>query len=111
MKNITKLLLVAGAAVALTSAVRADEPLLSPRAKANQPMKASSGGSDVDLVRGQNDLGVAAKSKASGSHSMIASTSKNDPDLVRGQWTVTGSPKGVQQLRDSGRAFQVAPLK
>ena len=111
MKNITKLLLVTGAAVALTSVARADEPLLSPRAKANQPIKVSGGGSDVDLIRGQNDLGAAAKSKALGSHSMTTGTSKNDPDLVRGQWSAIGSPKGLQQLRDSGRAFQVAPLK
>ena len=111
MKSITKLLLAACAAVALTSATRADEPLLSPRTSANQPGKISGAGREADLVRGQNDLGVAAQSKASGSRSAIAGTSKNDPDLAHSQGAVTGSPKGVQQLRESGRAFQVAPLK
>ena len=110
MKNI--LLLAAAAATLLTvNTVSAAEPALSPRAKANQPIKVSGTGSDVDLVRGQNDLGVAAKSKASGSHSVIAGTSKNDPDLIRGQTARIGSPKGLQQLRESGRDFQVAPLK
>jgi len=98
MKNI--LLLAAAAATLLTvTTVSAAEPAISPRAKANQPIKVSGTGSDVDLVRGQNDLGVAAKSKASGSHSVIAGTSKNDPDLIRGQNARIGSPKGLQQRR------------
>ena len=110
MKNI--LLLAAAAATLLTvNTLSAAEPALSPRAKANQPIKVSGTGSDVDLVRGQNDLGVAAKSKASGSHSVIAGTSKNDPDLILGQTARIGSPKGFQQFRESGRDFQVAPLK
>ena len=110
MKNITKLLLVTGAAVALTSAVRADEPFLSPRAKANQSVRLAGSGNDADLARGQNTLGDAARSKTAGLPIVVGS-SKNDPDLVRGQWDATGSPKGLQQLRDSGRTFQVAPLK
>lgn len=111
MKNITKLFIATGAAVILTSAARADEPLLSPHAKGNQPPKVSSAGSDVDSVRGQNDLGVAARSKASGRHSIVAGNSKNDPNLVQGQSAKIGSPKGLQQLRESGRDFGIAPLK
>ncbi|MBI3870448.1 MAG: hypothetical protein HY299_18120 [Verrucomicrobia bacterium] len=111
MKN--TLLLAAATATLLTAVntAKADEPFLSPRAKANQTLNVSGNGSDPDLVRGQNDLGVAAASKASGHHSVIAGASKNAPDLVHGQPMVTASPKGLQQLRESGRAFQIAPLK
>jgi hypothetical protein len=112
--NMKTTLLLAAASVAGLIAVNtatADDALLSPRAKANQPPKTAGTGSDANLVRGQNDLGVAAKAKASGNPSTFAGPSTNDPDLVRGQWTRTGSPKGLQQLRDNGREFQVAPLK
>ena len=110
MKNITKLLLAAGAAVILTGVASADEPFLSPRAKANQPAKAT-GGSDAPAVTNPNALGTAAQTKASGGRYSVIGSSKNDPDLVRGQWAKTGSPKGLQQLRESGRDLQVAPLK
>jgi hypothetical protein len=105
---------LAAAAVAVLAAVNtvsADEALLSPRAKANQPSRISRSGIDPDLVRGQNDPGVAAQAKASGAHSMIAGASKNDPDLVRAQAAKTGSPKGLEQLHENGRDFQVAPVK
>ncbi len=111
MKNITKLLLAAGAAVILTSAARADEPYLSPRAKASQPSKVTGGSDTLVFGKNPNALGDAAKAKASGGHYSVAGSSKNDPDLVRGQWARTGSPKGLQQLRESGREHQVAPLK
>ena len=111
MKNLTRLLLAAGSAVILAGAVHADQLALSPRAQANQPAKFYAGSSSVDLVRGQNDLGLAAGQKASGGRSVIAGVSTNDPDLVRADRTVTASPKGLEQLRDSGRDFQVAPLK
>jgi hypothetical protein len=111
MKTILLLPIAAATLFAAVSTVKADEPLLSPRAKANQPSKVFGLGSDADLVRGHNDPGVAAKAKASGGHSTIVGTSNNDPDLIRGQTTRAGSPKGIQQLRESGRDFQVAPLK
>ena len=107
-------LLLAAAAVAAFTAVNtasADDPLLSPKARANQPAKISGTGIDAYLIRGQNAPGVAAKAKASGAHSMVAGDSKNDPDLLRAQASRTGSPKGLQQLQESGRNFQVAPLK
>src|SRR5262249_27205722 len=99
------------AVLAAVNTVSADEALLSPRAKANQPSRISRSGIDPDLVRGQNDPGVAAQAKASGVHSMIGGASKNDPDLVRAQAAKTGSPKGLEQLRQNGREFQVAPVK
>ncbi len=110
MKDMTKFLLAASAAVALIGQAGAAEPLLSPRAKAAQPITVSGGSGDPDLVHGQNSVGAAAAAKAAGTP-MVAGTSSNDPDLVRGQWARTGSPKGLQQLRESGREFQVAPLK
>jgi hypothetical protein len=107
----TKFLLVAGAAVALTGQVGAAEPLLSPRAKAAQPITVSSGSAaDPDLIQGQNLVGAAAAAKAAGP-AVVAGSAINDPDLVHGQWARAGSPKGLQQLRASGREFQVAPLK
>ena len=110
MRNMTKLLLVAGAAVALTGQVGA-EPLLSPRAKAAQPITVSSGSAaDPDLIQGQNLVGAAAAAKAAGP-AVVAGSATSDPDLVQGRWARTGSPKGLQQLRASGREFQVAPLK
>ncbi len=111
MKNITKLLLTVGAAVALSSQAGAAEPFLSPRAKANQPSKPAGGSDTLVFGKSPNALGDAAKAKASGGHYSVAGSSKNDPDLIRGQWTRTGSPKGLQQLRESGREYQVAPLK
>lgn len=111
MKNMTKLLLVTSAAVAITSQAGAAERVLSPRAKANQIITVPATGSDPDVIRGQNALGAAARSKTLGSRSMIAATSPNDPDLVRSQGPRAGSPRGLQQLRESGREFQVAPLK
>ena len=111
MTNITKFLLVAGAAVALTGQVGAAEPLLSPHAKAAQPITVSSGSAaDPDLIQGQNLVGAAAAAKATGP-AVVAGSAINDPDLVHGQWARAGSPKGLQQLRASGREFQVAPLK
>ncbi len=110
MKTIAKLILCAGAAVALTSQVVADEPFMSPRAKANQIMTVPRTGTVQDLARGQNDLGVAAKSKASGGITVVAGATKNDPDLAHGV-AVPGSPRAQQQLKESGREFQVAPLK
>jgi hypothetical protein len=111
MKSITTFLLAAGAAIALSSQAGAAEPLLSPRAKANQPSKVVGGSDTLVFGKNPNALGDAAKAKASGGHYSVAGSSKNDPDLVRGQWARTGSPKGLQQLRESGREHQVAPLK
>ena len=111
MKNMTKLLLAVSAAMALASQAGAAEALLSPRAKANQITVVTPIGIDPDLVRGQTALGVAALTKVTGSRPIFTGPSANDPDLVRGQWAVTGSPKGIQQLRESGRGFMVAPLK
>jgi hypothetical protein len=111
MKNITKLLLVASAAVALTSQASAHEPALSPRAQANQMITVPRSGSDPDIARDQNALGVAAKAKASAKHSVIAGTASNDRNLVRSKPSRVGSPKVLQQLQESGREFQVAPLK
>jgi len=111
MRNMTKFLLVAGAAVALAGQVGAGEPLLSPRAKAAQPIIVSGGSAaDPDLIQGQNLVGAAAAAKAAGP-AVVAGSAINDPDLVHGQWARAGSPKGLQQLRASGREFQVAPLK
>ena len=111
MKNT---LLVAVGAIAMLTATGtacAADSALSPRAKANLPSQTSGGGTHPDLVRGKNDPGVAAIAKASGAPSTVVGASSNDPDLVRGQWTKAGSPRGLQQTRESGREFQVAPLK
>src|SRR5260370_42067214 len=92
MRNMTKLVPVAGAAVALTGQVGA-EPLLSPHAKAAQPITVSSGSSaDPDLIQGQNLVGAAAASKAAGPASVVG-TAMKQPDLVLGQSATAGSPE------------------
>src|SRR5262249_18364103 len=64
MKTSLLLAIAAVAVLAAVNTVSADEALLSPRAKANQPSRISRSGIDPDLVRGQNDPGVAAQAKA-----------------------------------------------
>lgn len=114
MNNLKNTLLLAAAiATLLTSvnSVSAGEQLLSPRARANQPSVGSCACNDADLVRGQNDLGVAAKSKASGGQSVAMGASKANRELPLVQSARIGSPKGLQQFPEGGREFQVAPLK
>ncbi len=110
MKNITKLLLIAAASASWNIRGNAGEPLLTPRAMGNQTVVVSGHSNDPDLVRGQNDLGEAARAKASGNPSMVAVSSR-DRDLTRDRFARVGSPRGLDQLRGSGREFQIAPLK
>src|SRR2546425_3867066 len=106
MRNMTKFLLVAGAAIALAGQVGAAEPLLSPRAKAAQPIIGSGGSAaDPDLVQAQKSVAQPRRKPWAGP-AVVAGSATSDPDLVHGRWARTGSPKGLQQLRASGREFQ-----
>lgn len=111
MKNITKLLLVTGVAMAFTSQVGAAEPLLSPRAQANQIRTVPGISSASESLRDSNSLGAAALAKASGGRSVVVASSKNDVDLAHSKPVRFGSPRGLQQLQESGKEFQIAPLK
>ncbi|MBI3852994.1 MAG: hypothetical protein HY298_22300 [Verrucomicrobia bacterium] len=108
MKSFNKILLVSAVAVGfnLAQAAKADEPLLSPRGKANQITRVPGINTDPDLVRGQL-LGAAAKAQ-SARPTMIAGSSKNDPDLVHGVPYLAGK-NPMRDLR--GKTFEVAPLK
>jgi hypothetical protein len=110
MKNITKLLVAASAAMAFSSQAGAGEALLSPRAKANQITVVTAIGSDPDRSAARPRSGVAALTKVSGSRPIISGTYANDPALLRGQWAGRISER-IEQLRESGREFMVAPLK
>lgn len=110
MKNICTLI-VASAFLGFTIQVGAAEPNLSPRAKANQIVKAErSTGSQSDAVRADNSLGVAAKNKASARHATVAGSAQQ-ADHARMEPPRIGSPKGLQQLRDRGAKFEIAPMK
>lgn len=111
MKHITKLLLVTSAAAAFTSQLSAAERVLSPRAQDNQIRIVAGSSSGSELTRDFYSLGDAAKAKAVGGHSVIAASSKSDPDLAHAKPARVGSPKGLEQLRESGKEFQIAPLK
>lgn len=116
MKNLNLILMAAVAATAFTSVNRAqaDEPFLSPRAKANQIHYAPSGSSinDPDLVKDRpagNAKAWAQKHRATtfpGTESTV--------DLVHGP-RPTMSPKdpryeqAARKLREA--QYQVAPLK
>lgn len=100
MKSIAKLLLTAAFAVAITSAnrVSADEPLLSPRAKANQSQRISSGDSGPNLVNGHY-LGAAAKSAAN--QSKMASGAGSSPNLVSGNYAGAAAKNPIRDLRST----------
>lgn len=108
MKTFNKILLVSAVAVGFTLAqpTKADEPLLSPRGRANQITRISGTNSDPDLVHGR-PIGMAVKTQSL-HPTIVAGSSKNDPDLVHGVPLVMGK----NPLRDlRGKAFEVAPLK
>lgn len=111
MKNSFILAAATAVLLAAVNSASAGEAPLSPRAKANQIPTAVSGSPIAEAARGQNALGAAALTKASGRHSALVISSRSAPDVVHEQWARTGSPRGLQQLRESGREFQVAPLK
>ena len=108
MKNT---LLIAAATATLLTAVNtasADEPLLSPRAKANQSHRASSGDSGPNLVNG-NYLGAATKSAAN--QPKMASSTGSSPNLVSGNYAGAAAKNPIRDLRSTEKDIQVAPLK
>jgi hypothetical protein len=105
MKSISKLLLAAGTAVILTSAARADEPLLSPRAKANQ-IKTVPGTSEDKLDRTIQPGSPKARELAYSVRKVSGTTEdKLDRSLA------TMSPKARELLGPRATEHQVAPLK
>lgn len=110
MKNLSKILLAAAFAVAITSAnrVSADEPLLSPRAKANQSKPISGGDSGPNLVSGSY-LGAAAKSAAI--QPKMAAGTGGSPNLVSGNYAGAAAKNPIRDSRSPEREVQVAPLK
>jgi hypothetical protein len=108
MKNT---LLIAAATATLLTAVNtasAEEPLLSPRAKANQSKHISSGDSGPNLVSG-NYLGAGAKSAAN--QSKMASGAGSSPNLVSGNYAGAAAKNPIRDLRSAEKEIQVAPLK
>ena len=115
MKNIEKLLLVAAASVALAAQAGADEPVLSPRAKANQVVTVS-GTTKDQLYRGSYHFqrGWFAGPRAIDSGGVV------DPDYVHGTAIVSVSPRALATFphlatlgvnSKSAKPVQVAPLK
>jgi hypothetical protein len=116
MKNLNKILMAALVAAAFTTASRAnaDEPFLSPRAKANQIRVAPAGTSanDVNLVTNR----PAGNAKAWAQAQSLRTVPSTSPtvDLAHGP-RPTMSPKdpryeqAARELRES--QYQIAPLK
>jgi hypothetical protein len=118
MKNINKILMVAAIAVAGASAnsAKADDSLLSPRAKGNQPLIVSiaSRANGANLAMNRPDGNAKAWEQAQ-SLKAVPSTSSTAVASVgyraTGDDGITASPKQRQQLNDHGMQFTVAPLK
>jgi hypothetical protein len=115
MKNIEKLLLVAAASVVLAAQAGAAEPLLSPRAKANQVVTVS-GTTEDQLYRGTSHL----QRGWFAAPSMIASGGVVDADYVHSTTFVSLSPRALATFpylatlavsSGSAKPVQVAPLK
>ena len=116
MKNLSKILMAALVAAAFTTASRAsaDEPYLSPKAKANQIRVAPAGASanDVNLVT--NRPAGNAKAWAQAQSLKTAPGTGSTIDLAHGP-RPTMSPKdpryeqAARELRES--QYQIAPLK
>lgn len=106
MKNNIKLLLAAAIAIsfAAVNSAKADEPLLSPRAQANQINRISGTDSGPNLVSG-NYLGTAAKWQASGA---VAPSSSGNVNLVNGTYVGAAVKDPIRESRKP--QFEIAPL-
>jgi len=107
MKNLSKLLLAAGFVAAVTSAspASADEPLLSPKAKANRIVVVQ-GTTEDQLYRGteHRQRGWFAVPK------MVASEGIKDRDLAHDLPLYTGKNPS-RDFRPGQSDVQIAPLK
>ncbi len=114
MKNIKKLLLVAAASVSLASQAGAAEPLLSPRANANQVVTVS-GTTKDQLYRGSSHL----QRGWFAAPNMIASGGVVDSDYMHGTSVVAVSPRALATfphlanlaVSSQSQKHQIAPLK
>jgi len=122
MNNLKKILMAILVAAAFTTASRAtaDEPFLSPRAKANQPHYAPAGSSvnDVNLVTNRPAGNAKAWAQAQSSRTVPGTTGAASVGLVSVGYRAVGadgiaaSPKVRQQLDERGtQPIMVAPLK
>jgi hypothetical protein len=106
MKNIEKLLFVAAASVALAAQAGADEPLLSPRAKANQVVTVS-GTTEDQLYRGTLHL----QRGWFAAPTVVASGGALDVDYVHNTAVITVSPRALATFPHLANVASVAPLK
>lgn len=114
MKNSSKILIAIAAASSIGNfASFADEPTLSPRAKANQIRIVSTGHTDPSTTTGLTALGVGAKAKASGGNALASvGTSAKDPDLAHGRNALGVAAKAkAQGMMPSDSGAQIAPLR
>ena len=122
MKNLNKILAAAVviSAFATASHATADEPFLSPRAKANQPHYAPAGSSvnDVNLVTNRPAGNAKAWAQAQSSRMVPSTTGAASVGLASVGYRAVGadgiaaSPKLRQQLDERGtQPVMVAPLK
>ena len=90
MKTLNSILLAGAVALGftLTTTVRADEPFLSPKAKANQISRVSSVDTSPNLVSG-NYLGALAKTEANRAR-VVSSGGATTPNLVSGNYLGAG---------------------
>lgn len=89
MKNLSVFAVAAAFAAVLTSNVNAAEPLLSPRAKANQIATAPG------VTEEKLDRANMFKPKSASWGNTVAKGSGNDRDLVRESRGITASPKAL----------------
>ena len=91
MKTLNSLLLAGAVALGftLTPTARADEPFLSPKAKANQISRVSGGDTSPNLVSG-NYLGAATKMEANRAK-VVSSGGATTPNLASGNYLGAGA--------------------
>ena len=105
MKTINTLLLAGAVALGftLTTTAKADEPFLSPKAKANQIHRVSSVDSSPNLVSG-NYLGAAAKTEFN--RVKVVPSGTVTPNLISGNYLGAGAKNPYPRTA----SFQGAPL-
>ncbi|MBI2950228.1 MAG: hypothetical protein HYY23_21555 [Verrucomicrobia bacterium] len=112
MKTMNQFLLTATflAALAFSNTTRAaDEPLASPRAKANEIKRVSDSGSDVDLVHAKATQ-IASPRSLAARHPVVAGSARNDVDLAHAKGPFF-SPRYLAIFGAKAGKFEIAPLK